>query len=163
MQQFLSNSAADGGLSSYAIGPLAKRKILLGLMITSLLFATQVRAQVSGYGKSSAPISGGTGIIEHPSSAFRPLNGTFAPNHKTPDGRLCISVHSSSQPQIINPKIIDQIVLIQNICGEPIRVQVCYAGSSDCITVSLNGYQRLQRILGISASTQFRYEYRELF
>jgi hypothetical protein len=162
MQQLPSKSATGGGPSSYAVGPLTK--IMLGLTIAWLLCATQARAQLSWYGKSSAPISGGTGMIEHPSSSFRPLYGTFAPNHKTPDGRLCISINPSSRPQTINPKIIDQIVLIQNICGESIRVEVCYAGRSDCINVSLNGYQRLERILGISAgSTQFQYEYRELF
>ena len=92
------------------------------------------------------------------------MEGTFAPNHKTPDGKLCISVHPSAQPQIINPKIMDQIVIVQNICGQSIRVQVCYVGSSDCIIVSLNGYQKLQRVLGItSGSTPFRFEYRELF
>ena len=67
-------------------------------------------------------------------------------------------------PQIVNPKIMDQIVIVNNVCGQSIRVQVCYAGRPDCIEVSLNGYQKLQRTLGIAAgSTNFRYEYRELF
>jgi hypothetical protein len=92
------------------------------------------------------------------------MEGTFAPNHKSPDGKACISIHPSAQPQKINPKIIDQIVMVNNSCGQSIKVQVCYAGSSDCIIVSLIGYQKLQRILGIAAgSTIFRFEYRELF
>lgn len=95
---------------------------------------------------------------------MRPMEGTYAPNHKTPDGKLCISVNPLTHPQTMNPKIIDQIVLVQNICGESIRVQVCYAGSSDCIVVPLAGYQKLQRTLGVAAgSTSFQFEYRELY
>jgi hypothetical protein len=91
------------------------------------------------------------------------MQGTFADSHKTPDGKLCISVHASARPQAINPRIIDQIVLVNNICGQSIRVQICYADSSDCIVVPLEGNQRLQRLLGIGSSAVFTYEYRELF
>jgi hypothetical protein len=92
------------------------------------------------------------------------MQGTYAPAHKGPDGATCITVRPSTRPQIINPKIIDQIVTVNNSCGQFIKVQVCYAGSSDCIEVSLNGYQKLQRTLGIDpGSKNFRYEYRELF
>ncbi|WGD50674.1 hypothetical protein QA641_34575 [Bradyrhizobium sp. CB1650] len=92
------------------------------------------------------------------------MEGTYAPNHKTLDGKLCISVHPLTHPQTINPKIIDQIVVVQNICGQSIRVRVCYAGSTDCIEVALAGYQKLQRVLGIAAgSTNFQFEYRELY
>ncbi|MGL3111448.1 hypothetical protein [Bradyrhizobium sp. BR 1432] len=92
------------------------------------------------------------------------MEGTFAPNHTTADGKLCISVNPLTHPQANNPKIIEQIVLVQNICGQSIRVRVCYAGSSDCIVVPLAGYQKLQRLLGIAAgSTNFQFEYRELY
>jgi hypothetical protein len=103
-------------------------------------------------------------MAARPASRFRPAEGTFAPNHMTPDHKLCISVHPLTRPQIVNPKIIDQVVIVQNICGQSIRVKVCYAGSTDCIVVQLAGYQKLQRILGIAAgSTSFKYEYRELY
>jgi hypothetical protein len=92
------------------------------------------------------------------------MTGTYAPPHKTPDGRACITVHPMTRAQIVNPKIIDQIVIINNICGQSIKVRVCYAGSNDCINVPLGGYERLQRTLGVGAgSTSFRYEYRELY
>jgi hypothetical protein len=91
------------------------------------------------------------------------MQGTFADYHRTPDGKPCIMVSPSVHPQIINPKIIDQIVTVNNICGQSIRVQVCFADSSDCIIVPLEGYQRLQRVLGIATTTVFKYEYRELF
>lgn len=148
--------------------PLALKSAQIGRLVGSLMVIAPVwipplHAQVSGYGRSSAPTYGGMGVSARPANPFLPMNGTFAGNHKTPDGRLCISVHPSVRPQTINPKIIDQIVLIENICGQSIRVQVCYAGSSDCIIVPLAGYQRLQRTLGIAGSSNFRYEVRELF
>jgi hypothetical protein len=144
-------------------GGAAKTRVLRALIAASLLFATQVRAQVTGYGRSSAPVYGGTGTLPRPANPYPPMQGTFADSHKTLDGKLCISVHASARPQAINPKIIDQMVLVNNICGQSIRVQICYADSSDCIVVPLEGYQRLERILGIGNSAVFAYEYRELF
>jgi hypothetical protein len=145
------------------IACLDKRKAAHGLIIGSLLFATHVHAQVTGFGRSSAPIYGGTGIAAQPASPFQPMQGTFAAAHKTSDGKPCISVSPSARAQAVNPKIIDQVVLVNNVCGQPIKVQVCYPKSSDCITVALEGFQKLQRILGIGSSPAFAYEYRELF
>jgi len=139
-------------------------RMTCSLALGTLVLASAAQAQVVGYGRSSAPMYGGTGVSPMPANPFPPMKGTYAPSHKAPDGTACISVHPSTRPQIINPKIIDQIVTVNNTCGQSINVQVCYVGSSDCITVTLSGYQKLQRILGISAgSTSFRYEYRELY
>jgi hypothetical protein len=137
--------------------------ILCGLTIALPALAPGVRAQVSGYGRSSAPITAGTGVSAAPTNPFPPMQGTYAPAHKAMDGTPCISVHPSSHPQIVNPKIIDQAVIVSNVCGQSIKVQVCYAGNSDCIVVSLSGYQKLQRVLGIGNSNAFRFEYRELY
>ena len=137
---------------------------LVGLVVGVTVLATSPgSAQVSGFGKATAPISGGIGIAPRPSTRFKGMTGTFAPVHQTPDGRACISVSPLVHPQTINPKIIDQIVIVGNICSQTIKVEICYAGSTDCITVPLMGYQRAQRILGISSATTFRYEYRELY
>jgi hypothetical protein len=148
---------------SHLIGFLDKKKTTLGLVVGSLVFATHALAQVTGFGRSSAPIYGGTGIAAQPASPFQPMQGTFAAAHKTSDGKPCISVSASARAQAVNPKIIDQVVLVNNFCGQPIKVQVCYPKSSDCITVVLEGFQKLQRILGIGSSPAFAYEYRELF
>ena len=45
------------------------------------------------------------------------MTGTYAAPHKAPDGRACIAVNPMTRAQIINPKIIDQIIIINNICG----------------------------------------------
>ena len=141
-----------------------KSTILLGLSIPFLLLATPARPQVLGYGRSSAPVYGGTARAALPKNPFPPMRGTYEESHKTSDGKPCISVSATSRHQVVNPIIIDQIVTVTNICGQPIRVQVCYIKSSDCIIVPLQAYQRLERILGIdSVSTDFSYEYRELF
>jgi len=145
--------------STWSCGYLA-----ICVAIVSSLLATKADAQISDFGRTSPPMYGGSGISTRPSSSTRPMEGTYAPNHKTLDGKLCISVHPLTHPQTINPKIIDQIVLVQNICGQSIRVKVCYVGSSDCIVVPVTGNQKLQRVLGIAAgSTSFQFEYRELY
>jgi len=138
-------------------------RLLLALLSLSMVNGT-VYAQLAGSGKTTAPVYGGTGVAPQPPNAFQGMSGTYAPPHKTPDGRACIQVKPMTRHQIINPKIIDQIVIVNNNCGQSINVQVCYAGSTDCITVPLAGYQRLERTLGIApGSTSFRYEYRELY
>src|SRR4051794_7920876 len=96
------------------IGRSGKRTILGGLLILSLLFETPALAQVLGYGRSSAPIYGGTGRAAQPANPFAPMPGTYEESHKTPDGRPCISVAPTSRSQIVNPKIINQIVIVSN-------------------------------------------------
>jgi hypothetical protein len=135
---------------------------MLGVVAAILLvFCGKARAQLPSVGKSSAPVYGITGVSPQPAAPG--MIGTFAPAHKAADGRLCISVYPSTHPQKINPKIIDQIVTVDNICGQSIRIQICYANTSDCIVVPLTGYQKAQRTLGIGSGPTFKYEYRELY
>lgn len=140
-------------------------RALFGLIMSiPLISMTAAQAQVSAFGKTTAPIYGGVGVSPQAGNRFPGMTGTFAPLHKAPDGRACVSVSPLTHPQTHNPKIIDQIVIVNNICGESIKVRICYAGSNDCIVLPLMGYQRLQRTLGIgTGSTSFRYEYSELY
>ena len=48
--------------------------------------------------------------------------------------------------------------------GQTIKVVVCYYQTSNCINVSVGGYQKLERTLGIAPASManFRYEYREM-
>ena len=103
------------------------------LLILFLALVSSAHAQVSGYGRSSTPIIGGSGLSAQPANPFPPMKGTFADSHRTPDGKFCISVAAFSRAQIVNPKIIDQVVLVNNVCGQSIKVQVCYIKSSDRI------------------------------
>ncbi|MET4322948.1 hypothetical protein [Bradyrhizobium sp. RT5a] len=134
------------------------------LIVLIAVFTDQTHAQAPTSGKATAPIFGGAGATAQRANPFQGMTGTYAPFHKTSDGQACISVHPISRPQTVNPKIIDQVVLVSNICGQSIRVEVCYAGSKDCIIVPLVGYQKLQRTLGVApGSTSFKYQYRELY
>jgi len=139
--------------------------ILTVIIIVVSLFAMQAQAQVSGFGRSSAPVVGATrGVPPPPSNSFSTIKGNFAPMHKTPSGELCIAVHPSVARQAVNSNIVNHVVLVTNVCGVSIKVQVCYYQSTSCITVALNGYQKISRTLGVSPAsmTDFRYEYREL-
>jgi hypothetical protein len=147
--------------SSLTLGAI----IVAALTIALLSFGTQVRAQVSGFGQFSEPMYGGTEPL--PSSLTNPFStitkGNFAPIHKSASGKPCISIHPSAVPQVSDRHIINHMVLVANGCGQSIKVQVCYFQRSSCILVAVNGYQKLERTLGISPGmTDFRYQYREL-
>jgi hypothetical protein len=149
-------------MTNKTVRKTSTQALVFGLLLIAL--SIPLRSTRAQFGRTTAPISGGTGVSAQPKNSFQGMTGTYAAPHKAPDGRACIAVNPMTRAQIINPKIIDQIIIINNICGQSIKVQVCYAGSSDCIVVPLAGYQRLQRTLGVgSGSTSFRYEYRELY
>jgi hypothetical protein len=140
--------------------------IAASLFIVTSMFSTQGLAQISAFGRSSAPMYGGTGRTTPPANPFSTTknnSSNFAPMHTTIGGQPCISVHPREVPQIADPHIVNHVVLVDNVCGQSIKVQVCYFQRSSCIMVAVNGYQKLERILGISPGmTGFRYEYREL-
>jgi hypothetical protein len=153
-----------GGGSNNSNFPASRGKGAFVIFTALSMLSTQVQAQMTGFGRWSAPVIGGTGRFPPPpSNPFTGIKGNFAPMHTTVSGQPCVSVHASAVAQIANPHIFDHMVLVGNACGQTIKLQVCYYQSSSCITVVVNGYQKLERILGISpGSTDFRYEYREL-
>lgn len=142
----------------------AKEIILVAIIGAVSLFAAQAQAQVSPFGRLSAPTVGGTGKMPAPpTNPFSTLQGNFAPAHKTASGQACITVHPSAVHQIANPNIINHEVLVVNGCGQSIKVQVCYYQSTSCIIVAVNGYEKIERTLGIASGlTDFRYEFREM-
>lgn len=140
-------------------------RIVAIIMGVWLFVGPQVWAQISGFGRLSAPMYGGTEPM--PQSLTNPFlstnKGNFAPIHTTASGQPCISIRPSAVPQVSNPHIINHEVLVVNVCGQLIKVQVCYFQRSSCIIVAVSGYQKLERTLGISPGmAEFRYEYREL-
>jgi hypothetical protein len=142
----------------------SKAIVFSAIIIAITFFAAEVRAQVSGFGRTSAPTVGGTGgLPAPPNNPFSTIKGNFIPPHRTPNGQSCITVNPSVVAQAGNANIVNHMVLVGNICGQTIKVQVCYYQSSGCIVVTVNGYQKLSRTLGISSGTKdFRYEFREL-
>ena len=136
----------------------------LGSIVLQLAVGTLAHAQLSSLTPSSAPIVGGTAGMPAPASSPFTLPGRNSlAIHKNFAGHPCISVSGSAKRQVTNPTILDQLVSATNSCPQPIKLQVCYYGSKDCILMTVNGLSTLQRTLGITSGiTDFRYEYREL-
>ncbi|MBR1151592.1 hypothetical protein [Bradyrhizobium sp. JYMT SZCCT0428] len=151
-------------LNSISAGSGPISVVTLAVFILSLL-SPQVRAQTSAFGRTSPPIYGGTaGLPLPPANPFSTSKGGSGGSHTTSSGQACIKLHPTVAPQRGNPKIVNHDVLVVNACGQTIKVVVCYYQTSNCINVSVGGYQKLERTLGIAPASManFRYEYREI-
>jgi hypothetical protein len=95
------------------------------------------------------------------------FNGTedgMAKRHKGPTGKPCISVVGDAHPQKINPQIYDHLIIATNVCGQNIRLNVCYYHSEHCVSINVSAYSDEEAMLGIMPSMKtFRFEYREIF
>jgi hypothetical protein len=83
--------------------------------------------------------------------------------HKNPSGQACVMVHAIAQPQMVNPKIFDHILVMENGCNSPIGLNLCYYQSKTCIHTTITAYSRRQQVLGISPEGSFRFSYTEDF
>lgn len=83
--------------------------------------------------------------------------------HKKPTGVACVEVHAFAQAQIINPKIFDHILVIENGCSAPIGLNMCYYQSKTCLHTTIGGYSRRQQTLGMAPDNGFRFSYTEDF
>jgi hypothetical protein len=138
--------------------------VITSVVFILSVFSTQVRAQTSAFGRTSAPIYGGTTRLPlPPANSFSTSKSGSGGTHTTSSGQACIKIHPSVAPQRPNPKIVNHEVLVVNGCGQTIKVVVCYYQTSNCINVSVGGYQKLERTLGVAPASMadFRYEYRE--
>ncbi len=83
--------------------------------------------------------------------------------HLDPTGKPCVAVNAMVQAQIINPKIYDHILVIENTCSQPVGLKLCYYQSTTCIKTTIAAYTRRQQALGISPEANFRFSYTEDF
>jgi len=116
-------------------------------------------------GGTSRPSVGGVGLT---APAQPPLllgeEDSAAKRHYGPTGQACLSVTGSAIPQTINPHIFEHVILAKNVCGQLIKLEVCYYKSDRCIPMAVPPYSRKELVLGIMpAMKEFRFEYRELF
>ncbi|MGY4626718.1 hypothetical protein [Bradyrhizobium sp. USDA 4486] len=121
-------------------------------------------AQIAfGEQRLSVAITGATTSGKTPE--LKPLPGLsttiLPPPHLDPSGKPCVSVTAFSRKQTGNPNIYDQILLLENRCGAEIRLRACYRDTNDCTEMSVGGYKRVEKILGIFPSQFFRFTYRE--
>jgi hypothetical protein len=84
--------------------------------------------------------------------------------HLTPTGKYCLTIAGSAKPQVINPHIYEHWVGVTNICGQNMKLQICYHKSQDCITMSVRPWRPQDAVLGIyPALPDFRFDSKEQF
>lgn len=73
-------------------------------------------------------------------------------------GRPCLDVEAAARAQVVNPAMVDHVVSVKNNCPRLIRVKVCYFNSERCNELTLQGYKRVDSILGtMRGISTFRY------
>jgi hypothetical protein len=117
------------------------------------------------YGQG-APIIGGTYNMPPPPTA--PVFGTgpdlIARQHKNPTGQPCVTISGFATPQLVNPTIFDHMLIVKNVCSQPVKLNVCYFKTTQCKKITIAGYRRTQEILGIMPNAKdFRFQYTEDF
>lgn len=139
----------------------------LMLMMPLLLLKWESGAAAQGLtspvGTNSAPILRGPNMP--PPTQLPMLNGSHGARvHLGPTGKPCLTVLGDAKPQTINPRIFTHMVIASNDCSMPIKIQVCYYESHECVQLDISGYGRKEVVLGIMpAMNSFRFEYREKF
>jgi hypothetical protein len=99
-----------------------------------------------------------------PNDANRQGNDLLRRRHVSPLGKACLTVDGSAKPQTLNPHIFEHWVSATNICGQDIKLQICYLNSQDCISVDVPPYGRKDSVLGIyPALADFQFETKEQF
>jgi len=117
-------------------------------------------------GASSAPVFGGAGGVPPPAQLplLNGIQSTGAKKHLGPTGKPCLRVQGYAKPQVINNHIFEHMIMASNDCSQPIKIQVCYYQSHQCIPLNVPGYGHQEVVLGIMpAMDQFQFEYREQF
>lgn len=72
--------------------------------------------------------------------------------------RPCLDVEAAARPHIVNPDVLDHVVSVKNNCPKSIKVKVCYYGSERCNALVVDGYKRVDTILGTMTKIAiFRY------
>lgn len=73
-------------------------------------------------------------------------------------GRPCLDVEAASKPHTIDPAMVDHVVSIKNSCARLIRAKVCYYKTDRCNELTIQGYKRIDTILGtMRGVAMFRY------
>jgi hypothetical protein len=84
--------------------------------------------------------------------------------HRDLTGKPCLNIAAISRAHVINPKLFDHVIAIDNHCSQLIKVRVCYSGSEHCIPLDVTSHGRKEAVLGTMPSMpQFRYDFKEQF
>jgi hypothetical protein len=105
----------------------------------------------------------GQTLVPPPRSIF-PSTSDLSRRHMAPTGKACLALEGYAKSQVINPHIFEHWVSAANLCGQNIKLQVCYYKTQDCISMDVPAWGRKDSVLGIyPALPDFRYEAKEQF
>jgi len=136
-------------------------------MQKSCQFLLPMAAILSWLGFAGDPASAQVPNLQLPNPPAHDL--FLSPNdlnrhHTSPFGKRCLTIEGSAKSQVLNPHIFEHWVSATNICGQDIKLQVCYAKSQDCIILDVPPWGRKDAVLGIyPALPDFRFEAKEQF
>jgi hypothetical protein len=139
------------------------RRLLLGCVL-GLTFFQASYGQSAMANKVGVPVVGSTDQLQVERNSFAySLQG--APNvHRDSLGKPCIRMSASSTTMVSNATIFTHQLTASNSCQMPIKVSVCYYGSSQCQQVLVPAFARKGIVLGVyPALKDFRYQYTEQF
>jgi hypothetical protein len=122
--------------------------------------------QAQPVGQLSAPVVGGTAGLGTlpPPKIITGSQDLEIMRHRNFTGKACLEIGGYARPLQTDSRVLDHIIVANSICPQPLKVQVCYFGSRECIEIQVPGYGRKEAILGTLAGMKdFRYEFRERF
>lgn len=116
------------------------------LLLSSCAFLQESNAQTSG--GTSAPRLTMQGAAEQ----------SRAPIIRDALGRPCLNVEAAARAGVVNPEMLDHVVSLKNNCPRVIRAKVCYFHAEHCNDLVVQGYSRVDTILGTIRNVKtFRY------
>lgn len=73
-------------------------------------------------------------------------------------GRPCLDVEAAARAHVVNPDMVDHVVSVKNNCTKTVKVKVCYLNADKCNAFDVQGYKRVDTILGTMTKVSvFRY------
>lgn len=70
-------------------------------------------------------------------------------------GRPCLDIEAAARAQVVDSQMLDHVVSLKNNCPRVIHAKVCYFNSNRCNEVVVQGYKRVDTILGTMRGISF--------
>lgn len=146
------------------IGSFA-RAVAFGFIVT-IAAHDRAQAQADRPGLTGGSVVGSTpGLNVDPGSSSMRFGSSRTPQrHMDSMGRPCIYVLGEAKPQVVNPKLYDHVLIVNNSCSVPVKLRACYLGTEKCNDVAVGAFTKRREMFGIAPDAKdFRFEYREYF
>lgn len=87
-----------------------------------------------------------------------PAESSSSPVIRDALNRPCLDVDAIARAHLVNKDMLDHVVSVKNNCARVIKVKICYYDGDRCKDFSIQGYQRIDTILGTMMKVgTFRY------